>query len=71
MVMIQFVSHVRPSSGENACSQRAAVSVMPDQTKRTTMGRPSSSSRPSNTPTPFAKEPTTGGSSVPYWLLAQ
>ncbi len=29
--MIQFVSHVRPPSGENACSQWHAVGVIPVQ----------------------------------------
>jgi hypothetical protein len=46
MLMIQLVSHVLPSSGEKACSQRAVCGEMPDQTKRTRMGRPSSSWRP-------------------------
>jgi hypothetical protein len=29
--MYQFVSHVRPLLGENACSQRANAFVMSDQ----------------------------------------
>jgi DNA-binding transcriptional MocR family regulator len=51
--MIQFFSQVWPSSGEKSCSQRAEVFVMLDHVKRTRIGRPSSSWRPSKTPTPF------------------
>ena len=38
--MIQFVSHVSPSSSENACSQRGVGVVTPDHVKRTRIGRP-------------------------------
>ena len=37
---IQLVSQVLPPSPEKACSQWAAVAVMPDQVKRTLMGLP-------------------------------
>jgi hypothetical protein len=37
---IQLVSQVLPPSPEKACSQWAAVAVMPDQMKRTLMGLP-------------------------------
>ena len=49
----------------------ALVHELQDHVKRTTIGRPSSTSRPSKTPTPFEKDPRTGGSSVPARLLAQ
>src|SRR6185437_8536851 len=37
---VQLVSQVLPPSPEKACSQWAAVAVMPDQMKRTLMGLP-------------------------------
>ena len=40
--MIQFVSHVFPESNEYACSHRAEVRVMFDQTNRVRIGFPSS-----------------------------
>ena len=51
--MTQFFSQVLPSSGENSCSQRAPFRVMFDHVNRTRIGWPSSSCRPSKTPTPF------------------
>jgi len=38
--MIQFVSHVFPTSGEYVCSQRADVGVMCDQVYRVRIGFP-------------------------------
>ena len=61
----QFVSHVSPSSSENACSQRGSDVVTPDQVNRTRMGRPSNVSAPSKIPVSPEKEPITGGSSSP------
>ena len=63
--MIQFVSQVSPSSSENACSQRGVGVVTPDQMKRTRIGRPSKTSRPSKTPVSSENVPKTGGSSSP------
>ena len=63
--MIQFVSHVSPSSSEKACSQRGVGVSMPDQMKRTRIGRPSKTSRPSKTPVSPVNVPKTGGSSSP------
>ena len=37
---VQFVSHVLPPSGENACSHRALVAVMCDDVNRTLIGLP-------------------------------
>ena len=67
----QFVSHVRPSSAENACSQRAIPGRRRVQTNRTRIGRPSNVSVPSKVPTSPENEPTTGGSRTPRRLSAQ
>src|SRR6185503_218114 len=61
----QFVSHVRPPSSENACSHRGVGVVMPDQMKRTRIGRPLNTSSPWKTPASPSKCPKSGGSSSP------
>lgn len=38
--MVQFVSHVLPASGENACSQCSVSGVVAVHVKRTQIGRP-------------------------------
>jgi hypothetical protein len=68
--MIQFVSQVSPSSAEKACSQRGVGVVTPDQMKRTRIGRPSRTSRPSNTPVSPENSPKRGGSSSPERRLS-
>ena len=69
--MTQFVSQVRPPSGENACSQRHEVGVMSDQTYRTSTPWPWWSSWLKNSPMPSLKAPTMGWSRIPFAPFAQ
>ncbi len=62
--IVQFVSQSLPSS-ENACAQRAESALCRVQTNWTSTSRPSSLSRPRNSPRSPSKPPTTGG----VWYL--